>query len=215
MPDSGRWIERVSIGAVWAALGGPPLKRGRGRAFWRDGGAFNVAINEKGGTWHDFAMSEGGGLLDLVERVRGCDRAAAMAWLREFAGVPERTMTPEQRRAWERRRAADKADAEGCQLWALGLRLALERDKARALKACKWAAWMSLCRRLYQLCNASDEQKLKWYRQARERDPRACRAFGRDGRRDQACTEVVASEVVRVLAAAARRDAREDKRERA
>jgi hypothetical protein len=81
----------ANIGAVWLALGGGELRRGRGQAFWRDGDGYNVAINAERGTWHDFVSNEGGDVIALVETARGCDFRAAIGWLANFAGLSIRT----------------------------------------------------------------------------------------------------------------------------
>jgi hypothetical protein len=105
-------LSRVKIRDVYRALGGPdPRRTGRDTwrapAFWRSGDGFNVSGDDARGIFHDFVDDSGGGILDLVVRVRGGNRADALRWLADFAGVPFED-TPlaaddRERRAQERR----------------------------------------------------------------------------------------------------------------
>jgi hypothetical protein len=79
---------RANICEVWAALGGGKLRRLRGRAFWRSGDGFNVAINTRRGTWHDFVSGDGGDVIDLVRAVQACGFSEACEWLSRHTGVP-------------------------------------------------------------------------------------------------------------------------------
>jgi hypothetical protein len=82
-------ISARPISEIWVALGGDIPKRGRVRAFDRNGdnpGA--VSLNDEKGCWYDFVTGEGGGILDLIQRVRGCDRGAALLWLSDFTRRP-------------------------------------------------------------------------------------------------------------------------------
>ena len=77
-------IADLDIKAVWSELGGGQLHSNRGRAFWRDGDGFNVALDV--GVWFDHGRNTGGGVLDLVETARGCDKRAALGWLTDHFG---------------------------------------------------------------------------------------------------------------------------------
>ena len=83
-------LESVTISNVYRALGGATLPNGRrGVAFWRDGAnGFNVSLNDTKGTWFDHAAGEGGGLLDLVVKVRGGTKQEAVRYLAALAGIP-------------------------------------------------------------------------------------------------------------------------------
>lgn len=74
-------ISSIAITAVWAALGGGPLRSGRGKAFWRGGDGFTVSLNDDKGAWYDFRDGRGGGILDLVQTALSCERRAAVEWL--------------------------------------------------------------------------------------------------------------------------------------
>jgi hypothetical protein len=95
------------ISEIWVGLGGEPPKRGRARAFDRNGDNPDaVSLNDEKGCWYDFVTGEGGGILDLIQRVRGCDRGAALLWLSDFTGRPlnNRPLTAEERRQYARAR---------------------------------------------------------------------------------------------------------------
>ena len=86
-------LSQVKISSVYEVLTGrQPRRTGadtyRAPATWRDGDGFNVSLDDSRGVWHDFAADEGGGVLDLVVRIRGGSREDALKWCAEFAGVP-------------------------------------------------------------------------------------------------------------------------------
>ena len=100
-------IAAVPISRAWVELGGDSPRRGRARAFYRDGdnpGA--VSLNDDKGCWHDFVTGQGGGILDLIQHVRGCDRIGAVRWLSDFTGVPldDQPLTEVERRQYARAR---------------------------------------------------------------------------------------------------------------
>jgi hypothetical protein len=106
-------LARVKISEVYYALTGKQPRRvgsdaWRGAAVWRGGDGLNVSLNDTWNVWHDFTANEGGGVLDLVVRIRGCSRQDALRWLADFTGIPldDRPLPPEQRQqcADERRR---------------------------------------------------------------------------------------------------------------
>ena len=80
-------VDRVSISAVWEALGGGELRWGRGKAFWRDGNGYNISLNDQKNCWYDFITGEGGGVLGLIKHVRGGTPKEDLHWLADFAGV--------------------------------------------------------------------------------------------------------------------------------
>jgi hypothetical protein len=108
-------IGRVRISDVWSALGGGQLRRGRGQAFWRDGDGFNVSVSDQKGCWYDFVTGDGGGVLALVQRVRGGTRAEALRWIAEFAGVPLGQPVPSQTRIEHARRLQERGQLD-CEL---------------------------------------------------------------------------------------------------
>jgi hypothetical protein len=78
---------RADIREVWRALGGPPLRRGRGIAFWRGGDGLSVSVDAKKGLWHDFVAGDGGDAIALVQTVQECSFNDAVAWLADFVGI--------------------------------------------------------------------------------------------------------------------------------
>ncbi|MEO8051434.1 MAG: hypothetical protein ABI833_13535, partial [Acidobacteriota bacterium] len=65
-------VHATTITAVWLALRGDPPKRGRARAFFRGGdNPLAISLNDARGCWFDYPGGIGGGVLDLIQRVRG------------------------------------------------------------------------------------------------------------------------------------------------
>ena len=82
-------IGATTITQVWVAQGGDPPKHGRARAFFRNGdNPQAVSLNDAKGCWYDHRDGVGGGVLDLIQHVLGCDRGAALRWLADFTGLP-------------------------------------------------------------------------------------------------------------------------------
>src|SRR5262249_26307211 len=80
---------------------------------------FNVKLNDQHGRWYDFATGDRGGILDLVQRARGCDRVTALRWLSDFAGIPveNRPLTLGERQARARHQAELERDLPEARLW--------------------------------------------------------------------------------------------------
>ena len=112
-------IDRADIADVWTALGGSPLRHGRGVAFWRGGDGYNVSIDRDKGLWHDHVRGEGGGVLHLVERGNGCDRRTAIQWLADQQGftLDDNRMSPSERREYAERRRWAEAEAKRLADW--------------------------------------------------------------------------------------------------
>jgi hypothetical protein len=79
-------LDLIRITDVWTALGGGPLRYGRGRAFWRNGDGFNISVHDGKG-WYDHRDNTGGGILGLIQIALGCNRRAAIDWLRDSMGL--------------------------------------------------------------------------------------------------------------------------------
>ncbi len=70
----------------------------------RKAGSFIITINGAyAGRWHDYASGEHGDMLDLIERVTGGDKKAAIQEAMSYLGITQET--PEQRAAALRRAA--------------------------------------------------------------------------------------------------------------
>ena len=118
------------ITEVWTALGGSPPSRGRARAFFRDGDdPFAISLNDSKAAWFDFRDNVGGGVLDLIRRVRGCGRGDALRWLAELNGITldDRPLSPAERREYARQRA----EASELAAWRGRLVDALKRERER------------------------------------------------------------------------------------
>jgi len=100
---TGPRIETLSLCDVWTALGGGPLRAGRGLAFWRDGDGLSVSLQSDKRAWFDHVTATGGGILALVETVLGCDRRGALEWLSDRYGIARSERTPSERRDYSRR----------------------------------------------------------------------------------------------------------------
>ena len=81
-------IRTVSITGVFVKLGGDQPRNGHARAFWRDGdNPQAVSLNDEKGCWYDHRDNVGGGILDLIRRVRGGMRTDALEWLAEVNDI--------------------------------------------------------------------------------------------------------------------------------
>ena len=109
--------------AAYALTGIKPRRTGRDTArmpaIWRAGEGLNVSLDDSRGVWHDFATNEGGGILDLVVRVRCCSRADALRWVAELVGVQldNKPLSSENRRLWKAEQRAIKRDLLTAGYW--------------------------------------------------------------------------------------------------
>src|SRR6266849_2989186 len=95
-------LAATTISQVFVALGGDEPKHGRARSFYRDGDNRQaISLNDAKGCWYDHRDGIGGGALDLIQKVLGCDRAGALQWFSNFTGLPleARAATRAERRA--------------------------------------------------------------------------------------------------------------------
>ena len=91
--------------------------RRRGVASWREGKNFSVSFNDVKNVWHDFVTDEGGGVLDFIQRARGCDRKEALELLASIAGVQLDHHNEVDRRDYARRMHAARREAEALLKW--------------------------------------------------------------------------------------------------
>jgi hypothetical protein len=54
----------------------------------------SMSVDPVKGTFYDHEVKKGGGVLDLIEHILGCDRAAAMGWLQDNGFVSARRHVP-------------------------------------------------------------------------------------------------------------------------
>lgn len=109
---------------VWSALGGGPLRAKRGKAFWRNGDGYNVAVDVAKGTWRDYRDGTGGGVLALVETVLRCSRSDALRWLEKNLGLDSRRSFSHQERTEHAKRMAERTQAES---WGMAARALAEQ----------------------------------------------------------------------------------------
>lgn len=113
-------LSRVTLPQVWAALGGGEIRHQRGKAFWRGGDGWNVSLDFGRGLWHDHARGAGGGIIELVTLSLSRDKAGAIKWLAELAGVALAEWTSDERAEYARlaaRRRVAEAEARELVAW--------------------------------------------------------------------------------------------------
>jgi hypothetical protein len=108
-------LAQVEISGVCRELTGvEPRRCGVGKyravATWRGGDGYSVSLDDSKGVWHDPVSDEGGGILDLVKLIRGGNRAEALRWCADLAGIPldDKPFSAEDRARW----AAERRDLE-------------------------------------------------------------------------------------------------------
>jgi hypothetical protein len=117
-------VSAVRISEIYAALTGitPRLSNAdtwRGPAVWRGGDGLNVSMDDTKNVFHDFVDDSGGGVLDLVVRVRGGSRRDALRWCADFAGIPlqDQPWSTEDRQRWARKRQHIEQHLPDAQYW--------------------------------------------------------------------------------------------------
>ena len=80
-------VAGARISQVWQALGGGELRKGRGRAWWRNGDGWNIAVDDRRGCWYDHRDGIGGGVLDIIAHVHGGTRQEALQRLAGLTGT--------------------------------------------------------------------------------------------------------------------------------
>jgi hypothetical protein len=117
-------LTRVKISRVYHMLTGiEPRKTGNGKyraaALWRKGDGLNVSLDDAKGVWHDFATNEGGGVLDLVVRIRGVDRHGALNWICEYLGIAlnDRSMSANEKAEWGRQQRELQQELPNARHW--------------------------------------------------------------------------------------------------
>jgi hypothetical protein len=202
------------ISAIWTALGGDAPRRGRVRAFYRKGDNPDaVSLNDEKGCWHDFVTEDGGGVLDLVQHVRGCTRGEAVRWLAELHGLPldGDSLSKAERTRYARARRRAPALAQDLADWTRGLYLIAQRDVITT------GALVSLLldhdcepghvhrnavNRLLVLRAATPHDIAAVYADARHRDSRAVAAIVRLGSADREHAARLTRAIVNLLAMA-------------
>jgi hypothetical protein len=212
MSAAGQLIGRVRISEVWSALGGASLRHGRGRAFWRDGDGHNVSLSDEKGVWHDFATGEGGGVLDLVQHVRGGSRSDALRFVADLVGVllNDGPLSPERKKTYgvHRRQAGDLA--QECAWWAQALIEKLEHLKAGAYDRGDFDVLAWAGRELYQIQQAKPSGLMVRFVKALREDRENTLALIEIGRQDEQHAYMVTSLIVAMLVKAEKKREKQD-----
>jgi hypothetical protein len=197
------------ISAIWIALGGDVPRHGRARAFYRNGdNPQAVSLNDAKACWYDHRDHVGGGILDLIQLVRCCNRLSALRWLAEFAGLQldDRSFGSTGRKEYGRWRTQAKQLAQDVADFAHGLELALRQRQQRAadmtmrlLEQGKdpGAVLIDANRDLIALRQAEADSLVRTYLRM---PARAQRGFVGAGRQDRAHAERVTWTIVEMLA---------------
>jgi hypothetical protein len=179
-------VSGVRIADVWRALGGGELRHGRGRAWWRNGDGYSVALDEARDRWFDHRDGGGGGVLGLIQHVRGGSRADAVRWLADWRCVRldgDAPPSPADRRrhAQAQRDAPELAGAAG--IWWTERKEALERAKADALARGDDPALAAAAREHYRLGTLRQDGAaiIREYLRARRADPESTAALLAEG----------------------------------
>jgi hypothetical protein len=122
---AGEVIAACKISSVFHALTGTVPRR-TGRNTWRAPAVYRggdgkdaVSGDDARGLWHDFVSGEGGGILDLVARIRGGSKREALGWLAEFAGyrLDERPLSLAERNKWAQQQLTLKHELPKARHW--------------------------------------------------------------------------------------------------
>jgi hypothetical protein len=198
-------INRIRISTVWAALGGGPLRHGRGRAFWREGDGYNVRLSDQKGVWYDFVSAAGGGVLDLIQHVRGGGRADALKFVAELAGLPldSRPLSMQEKRTHAKHLHQAGNLAQQCAWWVRAYSQEWERTKALAFENSDWdtLAWSS--RELYRVQTAVAASLMDSFLKAFKANPEGAAGLVEAGRDDEWHAYAIAAAITIMIGQAA------------
>lgn len=178
-------VRAVNISTVWRALGGGQLRGRRGQAWWRGGDGWNVSLDDRGGVWYDHREGTGGGVLDLIQHVRGCTRREALLWLSDLLGLaldnPPLSRAVQERYQDAHREAPVLAHAAA--LWWAERREFLEWAKAEASRRDDLSYLAVVAREHFCLGDMSPDGIVQGYLYAQQRDPDGTAALVAAGER--------------------------------
>jgi hypothetical protein len=188
---------------VWSALGGGELRGKRGKAFWRRGDGYSIALDAAKGTWFDHRDARGGGVLALVETALGCDRRTALQWLQGQGFIDPRTLTREQHREYARRRGTAGRVALDIARWREGFTVELNARKLAAAQAGDNEALALAASHCNVLENGSPEAIVREFIRHRAGNPADSARFVAMGeRRDHEARRITAEAVLQLVRAA-------------
>ena len=123
-------VERTRLSLLVPALGGPPVKRGRCRAWFRGGrNDSSLSIDDARGGWYDFGTGLHGGVLDLIQTALSCSRRDAAVWLANFNGANLSFGRLHNSGQWRQRRQTAETKADDLSQWREGVRRELIRRR--------------------------------------------------------------------------------------
>jgi hypothetical protein len=94
---------RLPIAKAWRALNltGEPARSGASPFRPDKNPSFSVYHEATGDRWKDHATGDGGDVLDLIEKARGCTTAEALTWARSILGIDQQAdRRPDGKRRW-------------------------------------------------------------------------------------------------------------------
>jgi len=172
-------VGHARITQVWHALGGGEIRRGRSRAWWRKGDGWSVSLRDDRGVWFDHRDGGGGGVLDLVQHVRGGSRADALRWLAEWRSIPldSAPLSRDDRRRYAQAREHAPALARAATLWHPERLEELDELKREALERDDIPALASAAREHHLLSVLAPEGIIRAYIDAKRKWPEHTRAL--------------------------------------
>jgi hypothetical protein len=196
-------LSRLRISDVAQALGVKVDRiKHRGVAAWRDGRRFSVSFNDDKNVWHDFVTGEAGGILDLIARIRGGNRADALRWAAHFVGVEldDLQANAKGRKAWAEWRHSASAAAEGIAYWRDALVPELNARKVSAVAAGDNEALGRAALLCNLLENGSAEDVVREFIRHRSSDPAEVERLIAEGCQHDREGQLIAAAVVLMLA---------------
>jgi hypothetical protein len=189
-------IADTRITYVWRALGGGKIRPGRGQAFWRKGDGWSVSLRDDRGCWYDHRDGIGGGVLDLIQHVRGGSRFDALRWLADSRCVTlhNESATKQDRRRYAQARRDAPALARAAALWHTERCGELDELKQEALERDDTPALIAAAPEHHLLSSLVPEGIIRAYLDARRKWPEHTAALVANGERwAQASEAAVAS----------------------
>jgi hypothetical protein len=197
-------IEQTPITQAWTLLGGGELRRGRGQAFWRRGDGWSVSLNDDRGAWYDHRDGIGGGVLNLIQQVRGGSRGEAARWLADLRGatLDNSPWSQEDRRRYAERRRVASVTAGDIANWRDVLIPELNARKLAAVEAGDFEALRPAAKLCRVLEHGTPADIARAYARHRAADPEGVTRLIAEGRKRHAEVRNVTWDAVIVLAMA-------------
>ena len=178
----------------------------RGKAFWRNGDAYSIALEPTKGTWYDHRDGRGGGALALVEIALGCNRRSALQWLEGKGFIEPRMLTHGQRCDRVRRSTTAGTMASDIAYWRSAFIMELGVRKVAAAEAGCDAAFARAASLCNVLENGRPEKIVREFIRHRKNTPWEVARLIAAGRERDLESQRITGEVVLLLARAATGD---------